>query len=552
MDREINFKSLRQNIVGGFTAAIVALPLALAFGVSSGAGANAGLYGAIIAGFFAAIFGGTPTQITGPTGPMTVVMTIIISSFIAKFGSAQGLSLSFTVVVLAGCCQYLFGVFKWGDYINLIPYPVISAFMSGIGFLIIILQIPTLSGVANQGQKAIDIIYQFHHYVLNANISVLSLGLIVFAITFLVPKKINLYIPSTLIALVVGGALSTLIPSTESIYVIGEIPRGLPDIHFPVFMTAELFLVLKYALLLAALGSIDSLLTSVVADNITKTQHDSNQELKGQGIGNIFSGLVGGLPCAGATMRTMVNIRSGGTNKISGVIHTIVLLLMLLGIGDFVKSIPLVALSGVLLRVGVDIVDWKFLWHIHKLNVIKAIIIYVVILLTIFVDLLFAVGLGVFAFSLLAVKDIADAQIKSMYASDENMLSRLQLSKQENKAFEQLKDQMRYIHLWGPLSFGGVREMRKFIGVVVPIRIIDLMDVSVIDLSSVMILSDLAKEDVDAQVTTVFIIPKDMLQNKSFKALGFRENKRTVFTNRMDALRKADAYIAEFKKKAIC
>ena len=527
----------RKNLVSGITVAIVALPLALAFGVSSGLGATYGLYGAIATGLFASLFGGTATQITGPTGPMTVVMMVVVTTFVGEYGVAQGLPLAFTAVMLAGCFQVLFGAFKWGNYIDLIPYPVITAFMSGIGFLIIILQIPTLCGLPSDGMKAIDIVKNIIYFITSANPKVLTLGAIVFVTTYIVPKKITQIIPSTLLALFLGTILSIYVFTNENIQVIGKISGGLPVVHFPVFKLDGILLVVKFAIVLAILGAIDSLLTSVVVDNITKTQHDPNKELRGQGIGNIVSGFIGGLPGAGATMRTLVNLRSGGNSKLSGVVHSIVLILILSVLSDIVKYIPLVALSGVLLRVGVDIVDWNFLGKIYKIKFLKAMIVIIVILLTVFDDILSAVGFGVFAFSLLAVKKLADQQINQIKSFTGGNLNKINFLKEENKLFKEIKDKISYFYISGPMSFGAVREMSKLINDTMQVRLVDLTDVSIIDLSSAMILSDFYKEGQASNKPTYFIIPERLLEEKVMKVMKFKKDAKNIFTNRKDAFR---------------
>jgi SulP family sulfate permease len=338
----LNFRNVRGDFYGGVTAAVVALPLALAFGVSSGAGPVAGIYGAVFVGLFAALFGGTPAQVSGPTGPMTVVMAAVLTHFNAMYpdNPAYGASLAFTVVIMGGLFQILFGFLKLGKFINLIPHPVVSGFMSGIGVIIILLQLGPLFGHVAYSDplssaKAIPRILE------NPVPDAMILAGLALAIVYLLPKKLNHMLPSPLVALIVGtvalyvwkgGEITSVVENGETLYkmggafVLGDIPTGIPSPRLPVLELDVLVNMLKSALTLAALGSIDSLLTSLVADNITRTHHESNRELIGQGIGNTMAGLFGGLPGAGATMRTVVNVRAGGRTPVSGALHSLILL----------------------------------------------------------------------------------------------------------------------------------------------------------------------------------------------------------------------------------
>ncbi|MGY8992885.1 MAG: SulP family inorganic anion transporter, partial [Rhodospirillales bacterium] len=309
----LRFNNLRGDIFGGLTAAVVALPLALAFGVASGAGPLAGLYGAIFVGFFAALFGGTPTQISGPTGPMTVVMAAIFVKF------SHDPALAFTVVIMGGGFQILFGAMRLGRYIALVPFPVISGFMSGIGCIIMILQFAPLIGATPSIGGVLDTVTSLPGILANAEWQAAAVGLLALTIASFTPRPIASLVPSSLIALIVGTSLVWLFLPEAS--VLGNIPSGIPTPHLPHWTWTALPDMISSALILALLGSIDSLLTSLVADNITRTSHHSNRELIGQGIGNMIAGLFGGIPGAGATMRTVINVRTGGETPISGMLH---------------------------------------------------------------------------------------------------------------------------------------------------------------------------------------------------------------------------------------
>ncbi|MBK9629935.1 MAG: SulP family inorganic anion transporter [Saprospiraceae bacterium] len=389
------------DLFGGITAGIVALPLALAFGVQSGLGPAAGLYGAMILGFFAAWLGGTNTQISGPTGPMTVITAATVGSMSAAMGSVEvALPAIIVCFILAGIIQIGMGLVKLGGYIKYIPYPVISGFMSGIGMIIILLQIFPAFGL-DSPKTTIDVIKSLPSLFQGMNVWATFYTIMTIVIIYLFPK-IKTGIPSSLVGLIVISILATVL--AYEVPIIGDVPKGLPvpQINGWLSIPQDVWLlILNSAATLAALGAIDSLLTSVVADNLTRTRHDSNKELIGQGIGNAISGLFGGIPGAGATMRTLVNVRSGGKTRASGMIHGLVLLVILVGVGQYAALIPKSVLAGILLTVGLSILDYKGVRHVFKVPKHDAIIMIIVFLVTVFLDLLVAVGIGMVMASIL-------------------------------------------------------------------------------------------------------------------------------------------------------
>ena len=290
---EINLRNIKGDMFGGITAAVIALPMALAFGVASGAGAEAGLYGAILVGLFAALFGGTPTLISEPTGPMTVVFTAVIAKLIAS-DPVNGMAMAFTVVIMAGIFQIIFGSLRLGKFVTLMPYTVISGFMSGIGIILIILQFAPLMGSASPTGGVIPILQGIPQIVAAINYDEVMLAGITIFILFYLPAKIKRFIPPQLVVLVLCTILSVYLMGMDDIRRIGEIPTGLPQLRVPVFSSEQWLIMLLDAIVLGMLGCIDALLTSVVADNITRKQHNSDKELIGQGIGNVMSGLFGG------------------------------------------------------------------------------------------------------------------------------------------------------------------------------------------------------------------------------------------------------------------
>jgi len=448
MTRFFDFSHLRGDIFGGLTAGVVALPLALAFGEASGAGPIAGVYGAIIVGFFAALFGGTPSQISGPTGPMIVV-------FAGVFASLSGdVSLVFATVVLAGVIQIAFGVLGFGQYIRLVPYPVVSGFMSGIGCIIIALQLARLFGHEPAGSGTIPALMEVPNAVSNPNWEALGIGLLTLAIVFRWPAKWGRYLPGPLAALIAGTVASL---SLSTVPVLGDIPTGLPQFIMPAFSSDTLLIVFEAAMILAVLGAIDSLLTSLVADNMTRTRHHSNRELIGQGVGNTIAGFFGGIPGAGATMRTVVNIRTGGVTKISGMLHSLLLLAVVVVLAPLASKIPHAVLAGILVKVGYDIIDVSYLKRAHRGPRFDLALMVMVLSLTVFVDLITAVVAGVVVAALAFVKQVADAQLAA--AAGENAVSTDGLSEPESTLLSECGSRLTYFDLGGPLSFGAAADL---------------------------------------------------------------------------------------------
>ncbi len=505
------------DVFGGVTAGIVALPLALAFGVQSGMGAAAGLYGAIILGLFASVLGGTPSQISGPTGPMTVITTTTVAGFVAVTGGFElAIGALVACFVLAGIIQIIMGLTKVGSFIKYIPYPVISGFMSGIGVIIILLQLFPAIGQASP-KSTVDVVKEIGPALSSINYYALMYSALTIAIIYLFPK-ITSKIPSSLVALLLVTGLSILL--SHDVPTIGTIPTGLPE-----FKLSEIFniptelytTIFEAALTLAGLGAIDSLLTSVVADNVTKTKHNSNRELIGQGIGNSLAGAFGGIPGAGATMRTLVNIRSGGRNRISGVIHAVVLLGVLLGLGKYAALIPKSVLAGILITVGIGILDYKGFKHLVKVPRPDAIIMIIVLLVTVFLDLLVAVAIGMVMASLLFMKkmgDMVEEETQTTKVNDHLFTNGIN----EDELPESLKDNVVVTHIYGPLFFGFAASFQEMIRNLSDLHyvIIRMDKVSFIDQTGLYALEDavlsLEQKGVAVLLTEIKDQPKHMMQ----------------------------------------
>ena len=479
---------IKNNIFAGITAAVVALPLALAFGVASGAGAIAGLYGAIILGFFASLFGGTSTQISGPTGPMTVITATAVASFPNDFTSVM------FVVFLSGLIQISFGLVGIGKWIKYIPYPVISGFMSGVGVIIIILQINPFLGVDAYG-SVVYTLSKITQTISQVHSESFIIACFTLLIMFLTPKNISKYIPTALIALVVVTYFS--IYMDYEVTTIGEIPMGLPNFVFPFsFDLLKLDTILTLAITLALLGSIDSLLTSLVADSKTKTKHNPKKELIGQGIGNSICSFFGAIPGAGATMRTVININSGATSKLSGITHSITLLLIVLLLAPLASMIPLAVLSGILIKVGFDILDYRFIRIIKDVSKQDLLIMITVFLLTIFVDLIMAVGVGITIASILAV-----------YQVSKNTKMQTKRSKTSFDIDIDSKN-IDVINIDGSLFFGTASVLDAKLEKIKTNKtvILDCKKVSFLDLSAIFTIEDMIEKLNNRNIQTILIL----------------------------------------------
>lgn len=516
------FSNIKGDLFGGLTAGIVALPLALAFGVSSGLGPSAGLYGAIFLGFFAALFGGTPTQISGPTAPLTAVSMVMIAGIIQmnEGDLARALPIILSVFLMAGLFQVLMGVTGIGKYIKYIPYPVVSGFMTAIGLIIIITQVLPIIGyypendpqlinsmkpkaeevllqkiLEEESEDGILVLENFKETINRAaNITeadiekeakslaisstsgvigavksfgnafkhinylevILALATILIIYGF---KRITTVIPSTLVALLlVSGAAIFM---NLDYMPIEEIPSGIPIPHFEIFTKFNPGMISPYiftAITLAFLGAIDSLLTSVVADNMTKTSHNPNKELIGQGIGNGMAALFGGLPGAGATIRTVVNINAGGRTRLSGMAAAVLLLVILLALGPVASKIPAAVLAGILLTVGIGVMDYKGLKAIPNMPRSEVIIMIIVLLLSTFWNLVYAVGIGLIIASLVFMKNMG-----SVSAEKSNVKPLVDEKDWEDEAgiTEKIKEHIFIKHLEGPIFFGSTSEFLK-------------------------------------------------------------------------------------------
>ncbi len=540
----IHFRNLRGDLFGGITAAIVSLPMALAFGVASGAGPVAGLYGAVCVGFFAALFGGTPTLISEPTGPMTVVMTGIIANLVAA-NPENGMVMAFTVVMLAGLFQIIFGIFRLGRYITLMPYSVISGFMSGIGVILVILQIAPFLGQASPKGGMVGILQNLPQLLANMKPAETILGLLTLAILFLMPSKLKRILPPQLLALVLGTVVSLVFFSGADIRRIGEIPMGLPNLQLPVFSPNKITTMVLDGAVLGLLGCIDTLLTAVIADSLTRTHHKSDKELIGQGIGNLVSGLFGGLPGAGATMGTVVNIQTGAQTAVSGLTRALILLVVVLWAAPLTQPIPMAVLAGIALKVGIDILDWSFLKRAHKVSFQAMLLMYGVLLLTVLVDLIVAVGIGVFIANIVTIERLSNLQaqeVKIITDADDDIV----LSDEEKLLLNEANGRVLLFYLSGPMIFGVAKVIAREHTAMqdADVLILDLTDVPLLGVTASLAIENVVKDACDRGLQ-VFIVNANPTIQQRLERLGLISliSPKHILNSRLEALQQSASLI---------
>ena len=476
---------LRGDVLGGITAAFVALPLALAYGVASGMGAAAGLYGAIAVGFFAALFGGTATQISGPTAPMAIVMAVVIASY------ADSLAEAVTVIVLGGLLQALLGALKLGRFVAYTPYVVVSGFMSGIGVLVMAIQVLPFLGLAPVPGGATGMIRALPAAVQEVEWSAVAVGCVTLGFTVFWPRRLGRYLPGTLAGLVPGTLLGAL--WLHDAPVVGPIPTGLPALQLQMPSLDFLARAVEPAIVLALVGSVVSLLTCLVADSLTRTNHDPDRELVGQGVGNMAAGFVGGLPGAGTPVYTVPNIQAGGTTRAAGVTFSVLLLAFLLGLGTYVEKIPLAALAAVLLKVGWDLVDWPLLTRLPRIRRDHLVVMLTTLALAVFVDLVVAVAVGLVVSGLARAGRLEQAEHDSVVSAP--LLDQVFLHQgEEVEGADPFSAQVGMVALRGSLTVTSSRRLVRTISMDLKeheMVVFDFTDATYIDDSAAMVVKQL-------------------------------------------------------------
>ncbi len=523
----------RGDIRGGLQAAALSLPLALAFGLLSGAGPVAGFYGAICVGFLAAIVGGTQAQISGPTGPTALVLAAVFASFPGQPEKV------FTVVMLAGVAQIFFGASGLGKYTYLLPYPVISGWASGIGTVIIIMQLAPLLGLdpmSHPTQALMHLSRDLAHF----NPDALTLGLLSLALTMAVPTRLRHLLPPYLVALLLGTLAGTLVFTSAP--TLGAIDSVLPTLQKFTMSQGDMNTMLFAALSIALLGSIDSLLASMAADSKTHSYHNSDRELMGQGLGNLVAGLFGAVPGAGATVRTMTNIHWGGRTRLSGMVCSGTLLLTLVVFSLLLERIPIAVLSGILIKVALDIIDWRYLRRFRTAPRTGLTLMFTVMGLTVVFNLVLAVAVGVIAASLLFVKRMADVELEGIKSFDDTAGAD-SLDEDEAAAMDRLGRKCLTIRLSGPMSFGAANRLdRRLAGYErYQVLILDLRDVPSTDSSAVMALENIISNALGDR-HRVIVVGLNTNVARSFARLGVMDLIRE--TERFHTLLEALDYAA--------
>lgn len=541
--------NLKGDVFGGVTTAVISLPLALAFGVASGAGAEAGLWGAILVGFFAALFGGSTSLISEPTGPMTVIMTAVLTSIMAKYPET-GMAMSFTVVMMAGAFQVLLGTLKLGKYVTLMPYSVISGFMSGIGVILILLQLSPLLGHAAPPGGVIGTLSELPNTIANMKFNELFLGLLTLGVLFFFPKQYRKYLPAQLVALVAITLLSVILFDSDSIRRIGEIPAGLPSLIIPHINLDLLTTMVIDALALGTLGCIDTLLTAVIGDSLTRKEHDSDKELRGQGFANMISGLFGALPGAGATMGTVTNIQVGARSPISGMVRALVLALVVLVAGGLTEPIPMAVLAGIAVYVGFNILDWSFIQRAHKVSFQGMAIMYGVMLLTVFVDLIVAVGLGVFISNIIIIERLSREQARQVRAISDADGDDVPLTESERELLDKANGKLLFLYLSGPMIFSVSKAIARQHARVsdYEVMILDLTDVPMIDVTVGLALENAIKDALDAKCEVFLLCPNvhTRQQLEKFHVVDLVPSDNT-YSFRLEALQAGLKYLEKDK-----
>ena len=492
--------TLRGDLFGGLTAAVVGLPVALAFGVASGLGALAGIYGAIAVGFFAAVFGGTRSQISGPTGPMAVAMAVIVITH-----AEESLAQAFTIVIMAGLLQVALGVMRVGRFVAFTPYSVISGFMSGIGVIIILLQTLPFIGSAVAEGGPVGAVQALPNAINNINISALAIAAVTLGVGIVWPTRLSKFVPSTLAALAAGTALGVLWLTETP--VIGNVPTGLPPLELPDLAIDVVARSVQPALIIALLGSIDSLLTSLVADSMTRTRHNPNRELVGQGIGNTIAGFIQGLPGAGATMGTVVNIRAGGRTPVSGALRAAILLALVLGLGKYVESIPHAVLAGILMKVGWDIIDWRFITRMHRVQREHLLVMLITMGLTVFLDLVTAVAIGLIAAGMASARQFERLELDSVISVP--LLDRTFLFKgEEREGVDAFSARVGLVALRGCFSVASSNKLINTISVDISdheIVILDFSETVYMDDSAALVVEQLVDAAIDEETECIVV-----------------------------------------------
>lgn len=455
--REYNRKTFFSDLTSGLTVGVVALPLAMAFAIACGCAEitpSTGLVTAVVAGFMISLLGGSKFQIGGPTGAFVVIIAGVVASF--------GFSGLVLCTLLAGLFLILFGVFKMGSLIKFIPFPVTTGFTSGIAVTIFCTQVKDLLGLQIDGAVPAEFISKWGCYLAHigtinpwaVGLSLLTIAVILFVKRFW--PRLPFMLIGMLVSTVVCCVFSLPVETIGSRF--GELPQGLPAPSLPEVDWSHLSELIQPAFVIALLAAIESLLSASVADGMTGSRHHPNTELVGQGVGNICSALFGGLPATGAIARTATNIRAGAKTPVSGLIHALTLLLILMLLGQYAAMVPLAALAGILVIVCWNMAEVSTFTHLLTGPRQDAVVLALTFILTVLIDLVVAVEVGVVLASLLFIGRMA--QISNV----ESVSNVLGDDEEENPArsryLRHIPDNVEVFDVQGPFFFGAVEQFK--------------------------------------------------------------------------------------------
>ena len=500
----IDLIKLKGDIFGGVTTAVIALPISLAFGVASGVGAAAGLYAAIAVGFFAAVFGGTPGLVSGPTAPMAVAMAVVVTH------SASSLPEAFTIVMLAGLLQIGFGAFRLGRFIAYTPYSVVSGFLTGIGVIVISMQVLPVLGSPMATDGFHGTVAGLPAALATINSDAIFVAVITLATAVLWPRTLKRVMPDALAALLVGTAAGILI--FDQAPTVGTLPSGIPTLQVPVLAGEVLIKMIEPALVLAIIGSIDSLLVALIAGAMTRAQQQSNKELVGQGIANIVSGVFGGLPGAGSPVPTVVNIKAGGRSRLAGILVALLLFAFLFDAGKLVEPIPLAVLAGLLIHIGWHVVDWRFLTRVKQMETPHLVVMSITAVLTVFVDLLSAVAIGL----------IASGMINAMHTEEIELDSVVSVPLLDLDSDDPFSARTGLLRLAGRFTVASAAKLSHVIGADIrehEVVIFDFSKTEFLDDSAVMVIRELIS-DASEQKKPCIVMGMSLKIEKSLRGLG--------------------------------
>lgn len=502
MDIKSRLNVVTGDILGGLNAAIITLPQALAFGVATGFGASAGIWGAIILCLIAGVLGTKVPMISGVTGPVAIVVASVMHALNKDMGSV------IFIIFMAGIFQILLSLSKLPEVVKYVPYPVISGFMNGVGVIIIIMQLNPLLGLppCSNTIESLECVYNSLHAV---NIEAFAIGALTLLIVFLFPKKWNKYVPSQILALIICTLIS--IKTGLNIPRIDQISISLPAIVMPHTNLHDLITYMHYAVTLAVILSSESLLTGLVCTSITKVQLPPRRLLSAQGLGNMFCALTGSLPGSAATMRTVAALKTGASTRLAAVVTPLVLVLLLYKFSGFVANIPLAVLAGILIKIGYDIIDTKFLKVIKLAPKDDLYVLTLVFLLTVFYNLIVAVGAGVVLAALLYAKKVADnAKLVANEVYDKDII------KLEKMLEKDYKHKIRVVHINGAFFFGSatqlISQFDEFLGTRYLILVYD--SESLLDISAMFALEDIILRLKSQHIKTLMVIKNQEVYNQ--------------------------------------